>query len=155
MTNVPHKMETGKNKVAEDKISDVENNIHRENKCKELDSHFVIGENVEFAQHNTSKRDLDKKSWTKMDNPNDNQMKDHMKSDIFHMDIENSRNLNKVKENIKKENEFAKKYTNFELGIANNETQILKQKNLRSHFDQDEDLNVLHQATDKMKGWKE
>lgn len=47
-TNVPDKLETGKNKVSEDKIFDVFNLKTTQNKRKELDSHFDIGDNVDF-----------------------------------------------------------------------------------------------------------
>lgn len=41
-------METGKNKVIEDKIFDVWTNKHTKNKRNELDTHFTIGENEQF-----------------------------------------------------------------------------------------------------------
>jgi len=48
-TKVPKKFVTGHNKVEEDKIFNVEKKpIH--NKRKELDTHFSIGDNVDFQQ---------------------------------------------------------------------------------------------------------
>jgi len=93
-----------------------------------------------------------------MDNPNDQDKKDHMQSDIFHQDIDNKRDLKKVLLDKKREQEFAKEYVKFKVDENIGEAQTLKQKNLRSHFDMENDKHdyvKLSQGTEKSKGWKE
>jgi len=74
-----------------------------------------------------------------VDNPNDADKKDHMQSDIFHQDVDNRRDLKKVQEQKKKENDFVKNYVMFDVNEVMNDAQILKQKNLRSHMDLEND----------------
>lgn len=95
-----------------------------------------------------------------MDNPNETEKKDHMQSDIFHQNNTNKRDFNKVNEEKHKIKEMDKVNVNFDVNSCNNDTQTLKQKNLRSTFDHEShdmnlDIDKLQQGTDKMKGWKE
>jgi len=54
-TQTKEKYETGKNKVQEDKVFDVFNEKTMQNKRKELDTHFTIGDNVDFVNYQTNK----------------------------------------------------------------------------------------------------
>lgn len=103
------KYETGKNKVIEDKIFDVYNEKAQKNKRHELQSHFQIGDDVDFSNNQTRNMDYDKSYWNKVDNPNDDKKKDHMQSDIFHLDVDNRRDMTKVQKEKLQEKEFTKK----------------------------------------------
>jgi len=93
-----------------------------------------------------------------MDNPNDLDKKDHMQSDIFHQDVDNRRDLKKVLIEKKREQDFVKEYVKFKVDENIPNAQTLKQKNLRSHLDMENDKHdyvKLTQGTENSKGWKE
>lgn len=56
-TFVKDKFETGKNKVIEDKVFDVYTLKTMENKRHELDTHFTIGDNVDFVNYSVKNTD--------------------------------------------------------------------------------------------------